>query len=116
MAAQEALISVIMPVYNAEKYLAQALDSLLAQDYSNFEIICVDDGSVDTSKIILAAYARQNARMHVVRVKNGGQAARGRLALNTPRARFSLSWTAMIWFTPSGYQLWQKECKRRGSI
>ena len=52
MAAQEALISVIMPVYNAEKYLAQALDSLLAQDYPNFEIICVDDGSVDTSKVI----------------------------------------------------------------
>lgn len=74
MADPEALISVIMPVYNAEKYLAEALDSLLAQDYPNYEIICVDDGSMDTSKVILAAYMRENPRIHVVRVQNGGQA------------------------------------------
>ena len=60
MADPEALISVIMPVYNAEKYLAEALDSLLAQDYPNYEIICVDDGSMDTSKVILDLYARKS--------------------------------------------------------
>ena len=54
MAGHEAVVSVIMPVYNAEKYLTQALDSLLAQDYPNFEVLCVDDGSMDTSKVILA--------------------------------------------------------------
>jgi len=57
MADPEALISVIMPVYNAEKYLAEALDSLLAQDYPNYEIICVDDGSMDTSKVSLGLFA-----------------------------------------------------------
>ncbi|OLS09113.1 glycosyl transferase family 2 [Lacticaseibacillus casei] len=88
MAAHEALISVIMPVYNAEKYLAQALDSLLAQDYSNFEILCVDDGSVDTSKIILAAYARQNARLHVIRVKNGGQARARQVGIEHAKGSF----------------------------
>lgn len=74
MAGHEALVSVIMPVYNAEKYLTQALDSLLAQDYPNFEVLCVDDGSMDTSKVILATYARQNPRIRVIRVENGGQA------------------------------------------
>lgn len=68
------LISVIMPVYNAEKYLAVALDSLLAQDYQNFEALLIDDGAVDTSPVILAAYARRDSRIRVTRVKNGGQA------------------------------------------
>ncbi len=74
MAGHEAVVSVIMPVYNAEKYLTQALDSLLAQDYPNFEVLCVDDGSMDTSKVILATYARQNPRIRVIHVENGGQA------------------------------------------
>lgn len=74
MAGHAALVSVIMPVYNAEKYLTQALDSLLAQDYPNFEVLCVDDGSMDTSKVILATYVRQNPRIRVIRVENGGQA------------------------------------------
>lgn len=69
------LISVIMPVYNAEKYLAAALDSLLAQDYQNFEALLIDDGAVDTSPVILAEYARRDPRIKVTRVPNGGQAA-----------------------------------------
>lgn len=88
MAAQKTLISVVMPVYNAEKYLAQALDSLLAQDEPNFEVICVDDGSVDTSKIILAAYARQDSRLRVIRVENGGQAQARQIGIEHARGSF----------------------------
>lgn len=47
------LISIIMPVYNGEKYLKDALDSVLKQSFSDFEVICIDDGSTDTSNKIL---------------------------------------------------------------
>ncbi|EJI5536591.1 glycosyltransferase, partial [Escherichia coli] len=42
-------VSVIVPVFNVEKYLAECLDSILAQTYSNFEVICINDGSTDSS-------------------------------------------------------------------
>ena len=82
------LISVIMPVYNAEKYLAAALDSLLAQDYHNFEALLIDDGAVDTSPVILADYARRDPRIHVTRVKNGGQAQARAVGLKQARGQY----------------------------
>ena len=50
------LISIIMPVYNGEKYLKDALDSVLKQSFSDFEVICIDDGSTDKSHEILTNY------------------------------------------------------------
>ena len=49
-------ISVIVPVYNVEKYLSKCLDSIINQTYKNLEIICVDDGSTDSSSKILEEY------------------------------------------------------------
>lgn len=50
------LVSVVIPVYNAEKYLREALDSIINQTYINLEIVCVDDGSTDSSFQILEEY------------------------------------------------------------
>ena len=66
-------ISVIIPVYNVEKYLARCLDSILLQAYPAFEIICVDDGSTDNSPLILKKYARKDKRIKIVNQKNQGQ-------------------------------------------
>ena len=55
------LISVCMPVYNAERYLAEAVESILAQTYRNFEFIIIDDGSTDRSMAILDAMQRKTA-------------------------------------------------------
>lgn len=63
-------VSVIIPVYNAEKYIEKCLDSLLRQTYSEFEIICVDDGSNDSSLEILRKYERQDGRISVLTQKN----------------------------------------------
>ncbi|MCD7801514.1 MAG: glycosyltransferase [Clostridiales bacterium] len=63
-------VSVIMPVYNTEKYLRESLDSLLAQTFSDFEIICVDDGSTDSSRSILWEYAVRDARIRVLEQNN----------------------------------------------
>lgn len=66
------LLSVIVPVYNVELYLAQCLDSLLSQTYSRLEIILVNDGSTDSSPEICLDYARKDDRLKVVHKPNGG--------------------------------------------
>ena len=66
------LISVIVPVYNVEKYLRQCLDSLLAQTYKDIEVIMVDDGSTDNSGIICDDYAEKNKNYYVVHKTNAG--------------------------------------------
>ena len=63
-------VSVIMPVYNAEKYIRIALDSLLSQNMDNIEIICVDDGSTDNSYKILQEYQKKDNRVIVLQQKN----------------------------------------------
>ena len=66
------IISVIVPVYNVERYLAQCLDSILVQTFSNIEIICVNDGSTDNSRKILENYKNRDSRIKIVDKKNGG--------------------------------------------
>lgn len=63
---------VVIPVYKAEKYLAECLDSVLNQTYPDFEIIAVDDGSPDGSGKICDAYAARDNRIHVIHKENGG--------------------------------------------
>ena len=65
-------VSIIVPVYNVERYLRQCLDSLVNQTYQNIEIICVDDGSTDASSEILTEYALKNSKVRVIRQKNSG--------------------------------------------
>ena len=65
-------ISVIIPVYNVERYLCQCVDSVLAQDYTDLEIILVDDGSQDRCGAICDRYAEKDGRIHVIHKANGG--------------------------------------------
>ncbi len=66
----EVLVSVVMPVYNAEKYLRPCLDSVVHQTLDNLEIICVDDGSTDSSLKILEEYAAKDPRITILQQKN----------------------------------------------
>ena len=65
-------ISVIVPVYNTERYLASCLDSLLAQTFQDWEAICVDDGSTDECKNILQQYGLKDKRLKIIAQKNKG--------------------------------------------
>ncbi len=69
---EEKKISVIIPIYNVEAYLAKSIDSVLAQTYQNLEIILVDDGSPDNSGKIADEYAKKDNRIKVIHKKNGG--------------------------------------------
>ena len=66
------MISVIVPVYNVEKYLDKCVNSILSQTYRDFELILVDDGSTDKSGIICDEYAEKDSRVVVIHKKNGG--------------------------------------------
>ena len=66
------LISVIIPIYNVEKYLARCVDSIVNQTYKNLEIILVDDGSPDRCPQMCDDYAKKDSRIKVVHKKNGG--------------------------------------------
>lgn len=66
------LISVIIPVYNAEKTLAKCIESVLRQDVTQFELILVDDGSKDSSGDICNRYAAKDSRVRVIHKENGG--------------------------------------------
>lgn len=66
------LVSVIIPIYSAEKYIRKCLDSILTQTYTNWEAILVDDGSPDNSGIICDEYAAKDKRFKVIHQENGG--------------------------------------------
>ena len=61
------MISVIIPVYNVEKYLHVCLNSLLYQTYQNFEIICIDDASSDSSLEILEYFTKKDSRIKLIK-------------------------------------------------
>lgn len=72
---RQPLISVIVPVYNVEKYVGKCVDSILNQSYKNLDIILVDDGSTDRSGVICDDYAHHNANIRVIHQPNGGLSA-----------------------------------------
>jgi glycosyltransferase involved in cell wall biosynthesis len=85
-------VSVVMPVFNGERYLALAVESILNQSFQAFEFIIVDDGSTDSSPAILDAYARRDERIRVHHQLNAGIVA----ALNTGIALSSADWIARM--------------------
>ena len=75
-------VSVIVAVYNVERYIQQCIDSIVNQIYQNIEVICVDDGSTDSSGKILDQYAEADARILVLHIKNTGAAFARKVALS----------------------------------
>ncbi|WP_101773103.1 glycosyltransferase family 2 protein [Peptostreptococcus faecalis] len=83
------LVSVIVPVYNAEEYLAETLDSILGQTYENIEILCIDDMSTDRSRDMLKEYASKSSKVvPILLEKNGGVSNARNIGIEKSRGRF----------------------------
>ena len=84
----EALISIIVPVYNVENYLKRCLKSLIAQTYTNLEIILVNDGSTDGSGNIIREFAEKDSRFIIINKENGGLSDARNAGINIARGQF----------------------------
>ena len=83
-------VTVIIPVYNAEKWLPRCLNAVCSQSYQDLEIILVDDGSTDQSVDIVNAYKEKDRRVRVIRRKNGGPAVARNSALDVATGEYVL--------------------------
>lgn len=101
---REPLISVVMPVYNAERYLREAVDSILAQTVTDFELIAVDDGSKDASKSLLESYARRDPRVRVISRPNTGIVGALNDGLEVARGEFIARMDGDDWVTPQRFE------------
>ena len=86
----ELQISIVMPIYNGENFLRQALDTLLAQTFSAFELICVNDGSTDASLSILREYAQKDNRIKIIDKKNTGAGDSRNIGIKQARGKYLL--------------------------
>ena len=97
------LVSIIVPVFNAEPYLAQCLDSILAQTHRELEVICLNDGSTDGSLAIMQAYAARDERIRVIDKQNQGYGATCNRGLEEARG----AWISIVepddWIEPGMY-------------
>ena len=75
------MVSIILPVFNAERFLSQCLDSILRQTYQDWELIAIDDGSKDGSMEILKSYEKRDHRIHIISKKNEGVSIARNIAL-----------------------------------
>ena len=81
-------ISIIVPVYKVEKYLKKCVDSILAQTFTDFELILVDDGSPDDSGKICEEYAEKDARVRVLHKENGGLSSARNAGIEVAKGKY----------------------------
>ena len=84
----EPLVSVIVPVYNVEKYLARCVESILAQTYKHFELVLVDDGSKDSSGALCEEFQKRDVRIQVIHKENGGLSSARNAGLRVAKGEY----------------------------
>lgn len=94
-------VSVIIPVYNAEKYLFRSVDSLLAQTLQDFEVLLIDDGSPDKSGEICDEYAKKDTRVRVFHKENGGVSSARQYGMNNARGEYTIHVDPDDWVEPN---------------
>lgn len=99
------MVSIIVPVYNAEKTLARCVDSILNQEYTDFELLLMDDGSKDSSAQICDDYAAKDSRVRVVHKENSGVSATRNMALDMATGKYLQFLDSDDWITPNATKL-----------
>ena len=92
------LVSIIMPIYNADKYLKDSIESLVNQTYKKIEILLVNDGSTDSSPILCDEFAKNDARIRVFHKENGGTHTARNLGIEQAKGDFLMFMDPDDWF------------------
>ncbi len=99
------VFSILMPVFNVENYLRESLNSILNQEYSNWELIIVNDGSTDESRAICEEYADKDKRIRLINQKNSGPLLARRTGIHAAHGQYSV-------FLDSD-DFWEKDCLKK---
>lgn len=97
-------VSIVIPIYNAGKYLEQCISSVLSQTLDDIEIICVDDGSTDNSGEILDVYAQKDNRIKVIHKENGGSVSARNVGVDIARGKYIGFVDSDDWIEPEMYE------------
>lgn len=108
-------ISVIVPVYNVERFLPRCVDSILGQSYENLEVILVDDGSKDASGSICDGYAAADSRVKVIHKENGGLSSARNAGLDAATGTYAAFVDSDDWIEPRAYE-WMMEAMLRHGV
>ena len=108
------LFSIIVPVYNVEKYLNKCVDSILCQTCADFELILVDDGSSDNSPIICDEYTKKDNRVKVIHKENGGQTSARNAGLEIALGEYVVFIDSDDWVSENYLELFEKAIKEHG--
>ena len=98
------LISVIVPVYKVEPYLARCIDSILAQTFTDFELILIDDGSPDNCGRICDEYSQKNNRIQVIHKENGGLSSARNAGMEICKGDYIYFIDSDDWIEPDMYE------------
>lgn len=108
-------VSVIVPVYNSEKYLTQCMDSIVGQSLKEIEIICVDDGSTDSSPQILKQYQEQDERIRIFRQENQYAGAARNLGMSHASGEYLIFWDSDDFFVANALELMYQRISEVGA-
>lgn len=110
-------ISIITPVYKAEKYMRRCIDSLLAQTFTDFELILIDDGSPDNSGAICEEYARKDPRVKVIHKENGGVSSARQCGIDNATGEYTIHADPDDWADATMLEeLYEKATKENADI
>lgn len=108
-----AKVSVIVPVYNQEKYLDECIESIINQSYNNLEIILVDDGSTDNSLEICKKYKKQDKRIKLIHKENGGLSSSRNAGLKEATGDYIMFCDSDDYFLPDTVKLMEAEITKK---
>ena len=108
------MVSIIVPIYNAENYLRRCVDSILNQEYTDFELLLVNDGSTDASGDICEEYGDQDPRVIVIQKENTGVSDSRNRALDRARGKYLQFLDSDDWITPDATRLFVRAAEEYG--
>ena len=108
------MVSIIVPIYNAEQYLRRCVDSILNQEYTDFELLLVNDGSTDASGDICEEYGDRDPRVIVIQKENTGVSDSRNRALDRARGKYLQFLDSDDWITPDATRLFVRAAEEYG--